>query len=66
MSKAVDFTCIMTLITIAGLFITTLTENHGTGPINFEPVTLSSGYVGWMLLYSMIIWLGALFSACTN
>lgn len=66
MNKAVNFSCIITIIAMAGVFITTLVKNHGAGPIYFESVTLSRGYTGWMWLYSMTIWYGALSPDCTN
>lgn len=48
MNKAVNFSCIITIVAMAGVFITTLAKNHGAGPIYSEPVTLSKGYTGWM------------------
>ncbi|QLG71973.1 hypothetical protein HG535_0C03260 [Zygotorulaspora mrakii] len=66
MNKPVNFSCLITIIAMGGVFITTLAKNHGAGPIYSQPVTLSKGYTGWMWLYSMTIWYGALSPDCTN
>lgn len=66
MNKVVNFSCLITIIAMVGVFIATLAKNHGAGPLYSEPVTLSKSYTGWMWLYSMTIWYGALSPDCTN
>lgn len=66
MNRYINASCIITIIAMIGVFITTLVKNTGPGPLYYEPVTLSKSYTGWMWLYSMTIWYGALSPDCTN
>lgn len=66
MNSYINFSCIITMIAMIGVFITTLVKNGGPGPIYYEKVTLSPLRTGWMWLYSMTIWYGALSPDVTN
>lgn len=66
MDKYVNFSCFITGISFIAIFAACLVKNHGPGSIFYEGVSLSSSETGWMWLYSMTIWYGALSPDCTN
>ncbi|CCE86273.1 Piso0_004756 [Millerozyma farinosa CBS 7064] len=66
MARYVNFSCFITAIAFVAVFVTCLVKNGGPGSIFHEKVTLSSSKTGWMWLYSMTIWYGALSPDCTN
>ncbi|CAH2351732.1 thiamine transporter Thi72p [[Candida] railenensis] len=66
MNSYVNFSCLITFIAFVGVLIACLAKNHGPGLIYYEKVVLSPSETGWMWLYAMTIWYGALSPDCTN
>lgn len=66
MNKYVKFSCLMTIFGFIGVFVTCLAKNGGLGEIYYEKVEMSKMRIGWMWLYSMTIWYGALSPDITN
>lgn len=66
MNKYVNFSCLITIIAFIGVFTTCLAKNGGPGEIYYEKVEMSNIKTGWMWLYSMTIWYGALSPDITN
>lgn len=66
MDKYVNASCLITFVAFVGVLATCLAKNNGPGPIYYEKVTLLKLETGWMWLYSMTIWYGALSPDVTN
>lgn len=66
MNVFVNVSCIMALFGLVGIFVYLYCINGGPGPIYYQPVELSASETGWMWLYAMSIWYGALAPDVTN
>lgn len=66
MNKYVNFSCFITIFAFIGVFVSCLAKNGGPGEIYYEKVEMSKLRIGWMWLYSMTIWYGALSPDITN
>lgn len=66
MDKIVNLSCIFCGISFIGIFGTCLAKNHGLGALFYENVNIDKLQIGWMWLYSMTIWYGALSPDVTN
>jgi NCS1 family nucleobase:cation symporter-1 len=66
MNKFVNATCVVALIGMLSMFIYMIRMNGGPGPIFHQKVELSSSQTGWMWLYAMTTWYGALSPDITN
>ncbi|CUM66670.1 uncharacterized protein PRCAT00004346001 [Priceomyces carsonii] len=66
MDRYVNVSCLFAGISFVAIFATCLAKNGGPGTVYYEKVTLSKAKTGWMWLYSMTIWYGALSPDVTN
>jgi NCS1 family nucleobase:cation symporter-1 len=66
MNKIVNFACFITTISFIGILVACVAKNGGPGPIYYEKVTMGKIKTGWMWLYAMTIWYGALSPDVTN
>lgn len=66
MNRYVNASCAACMIAFIAIFAACLAKNNGPGTLFAEPVTMSSSKTGWMWLYSMTIWYGALSPDVTN
>ncbi|ONH68014.1 Thiamine transporter [Cyberlindnera fabianii] len=62
----VNISCVMAFFGLVAVMVYLLCINGGPGPIYHQPVELSSSETGWMWLYAMSIWYGALSPDITN
>ncbi|ODV98240.1 hypothetical protein PACTADRAFT_64087 [Pachysolen tannophilus NRRL Y-2460] len=66
MNTWVNGSCFITLIAMMAIFGNCLARNGGPGPIWDQTVDMSAWTTGWMWLYSITIWYGALSPDVTN
>lgn len=66
MNIFVNISCIMALFGLVSVFVYLYCINGGPGPIYYEKVELSASETGWMWLYAMSVWYGALSPDITN
>lgn len=65
-NKFVNFSCVLALAGMVGMFGYMVKLNGGPGSIYYESVTLSSSEFGWMYLMGINVWYGALSPDITN
>lgn len=66
MNSYVNASCAACTVAFIAIFATCLAKNGGPGSMFYEGVDLSPSKTGWMWLYSMTIWYGALSPDVTN
>lgn len=66
MNKFNNFACIICLAAMMSMWIYLMALNKGPGPIYYEKVELSPSQTGYMWLYAMTVWYGALSPDITN
>lgn len=58
--------CGITMVTFMAMLAMCISANEGVGPIFYERNVMSTSQTGWMWLYAMSIWYGAVSPECTN
>lgn len=66
MDKIVNISCLFCAVSFIGIFATCLAKNNGPGHFFYKNGDIEKLRIGWMWLYSMSIWYGALSPDVTN